>query len=208
MHRTQFMDRARVQRYSARAAVAWKVVLFLVPVVVAVFAALVVAAVRANSAALDIDARVAISNRTAGAVDGGVRVHGEIVDLFGRLEAQGFEIWIITASNQFVAEEAADHLGIRRSRVVGIRPRVINGLLTSELEAPITYREGKLQALVQRGLQPRLVAGDSMTDYEMLRAAPTALVIDRGRIDRALMTPPTTWLVQPVNMLTLRGISN
>jgi phosphoserine phosphatase len=141
-------------------------------------------------------------------IEGGVRVYGEVDDLLRRLQERGHDVWIITASNQFVADEAADRLRVPRSRVVGIRPRIVGGLLTADLESPITYREGKLQALVERGLHPRLVAGDSMTDYEMLKAAPVALVIDRGSIDRNLMTSPATWVAQPSSVLTPRIIKN
>jgi phosphoserine phosphatase len=139
-------------------------------------------------------------------IEGGVRVHGEIADLMRRLEQRGWQVWIVTASNQFVAEEAAWHLGIPAARVLGIRPRIVDGMLSAELESPITYREGKQEALTQRGLQPSLVAGDSMTDFDMLRAARVALIVDRGRIERGLMTRPPVWLLQPFGTLTRRVV--
>lgn len=100
--------------------------------------------------------------------------------LIQRLQAAGVKVWIVSASNQWIIEAAAPELGVPVSQVVGIRLRVNNGVVTDEVIAPVTYRQGKVEA-IQRyiGQQPVLVSGDSMTDYEMLQyARDLALVIN------------------------------
>ena len=138
-------------------------------------------------------------------IKGGVRVHEEVADLIKRLNDARWQTWIVASTNQYLAEEAAAHLGIPADRVAGIRPLVVDSLLTSNLQEPIASGEGKRHILIDRQLKPLLAAGDSMSDYEMLRLAPTVLVIDGGRIDPARMTTPTRWLVQPVGTLSLRS---
>jgi phosphoserine phosphatase/predicted acylesterase/phospholipase RssA len=133
-------------------------------------------------------------------IEGGIRVHGEIDGLLLQLRARRWDVWMVTASNQYVAEEAARHLGIGSSHVLGIRQKTENGVLTGELLQPVTYREGKQQALEQAGVRPDLAVGDSMTDFEMLAWSTTAIVIDRGRIPRN--DSSKDWYWQPQSTLT------
>jgi len=84
--------------------------------------------------------------------------------------------------------------------VLGIRQKTENGVLTGELLQPVTYREGKQQALEQAGVRPDLAVGDSMTDFEMLAWSTTAIVIDRGRIPRN--DSSKDWYWQPQSTLT------
>lgn len=100
--------------------------------------------------------------------------------LIQTLQAAGVTVWIVSASNQWIVEAAAPVIGVPVSQVVGIRLAVKKGLITDEVIAPVTYRQGKVTAIdTYIGQQPVLVAGDSMTDYEMLKyARRLALVIN------------------------------
>lgn len=100
--------------------------------------------------------------------------------LIQRLQAAGVQVWIVSASNQWIIEAAAPELGVPVSQVVGIRLQVDKGVVTDQIIAPVTYRQGKVEAIQKYiGQQPVLVSGDSMTDYEMLQYAKhLALVIN------------------------------
>ena len=89
--------------------------------------------------------------------------------LIARLQQAGVEVWIVSASNQWIVDAGAPYLGVPLNRVVGIRLAVADGLITETIVPPVTYRQGKVDAIVKYiGQQPILVSGDSMTDYEML----------------------------------------
>lgn len=100
--------------------------------------------------------------------------------LIQALQTAGAQVWIVSASNQWIVEAAAPVLGVPVNQVVGIRLAVNAGLLSDKVIAPVTYRQGKVTAIdTYIGQQPVLVAGDSMTDYEMLQyARELALVIN------------------------------
>lgn len=95
--------------------------------------------------------------------------------LIQRLQAAGVEVWIVSASNQWIVEAGAPSLGVPLKRVVGVRLDVVKGLVTANIVPPMTFRQGKVDA-IQKYINktPVLVSGDSITDYEMLRIA-TAL---------------------------------
>lgn len=92
--------------------------------------------------------------------------------LIKRLQAAGVEVWIVSASNQWMVEAGAPALGVPLNRVVGVRLDVVNGLVTANIIPPMTFRQGKVDA-IQKYINktPILVSGDSITDYEMLRTA-------------------------------------
>lgn len=113
---------------------------------------------------------------------------------------RGADVWVVSASNQWVVEAGAKLMGIDPARVVGIRVEVENGLLTERLVEPIPNRAGKVAAMRQYiGRKPTLATGDSAGDYEMLADADTAvLVAQPGRTDPAHVTHALQrgWLVQ------------
>lgn len=90
--------------------------------------------------------------------------------LIARLQQAGVEVWMVSASNQWIVDAGAPYLGVPLNRVVGIRLAVDSaGLITETVVPPVTYRQGKVDAILKYiGQQPILVSGDSMTDYEML----------------------------------------
>lgn len=89
--------------------------------------------------------------------------------LIERLQRAGVQVWIVSASNQWLIEAAANYLGVPAAQVVGIRLGVERGLITDKIIPPVTYRQGKVEAIRKYiGKRPILVSGDSLTDYEML----------------------------------------
>ena len=123
--------------------------------------------------------------------------------LIQKLQEAGVDVWIVSASNQWLIEAAANYLGVPASRVVGIRLEVKDARLTEQIIQPITFRAGKVAAIKKYiGQQPVLVAGDSMTDYEMLQYASGLRILinprDKG-VDNANIYKLATkqgWLIQ------------
>lgn len=92
--------------------------------------------------------------------------------LIKRLQQAGVEVYIVSASNQWIVEAGAPHLGVPLDHVIGVRLEVVRQQITANLIPPMTFRQGKVEAIEKYiGQQPVLVSGDSITDYEMLRYA-------------------------------------
>lgn len=92
--------------------------------------------------------------------------------LIQRLQQAGVEVWIVSASPQWLIEVGAPYLGVKPDHVVGVRLAVANGLATPHLLPPMTFRQGKVEAIDKYiRKQPVYVSGDSITDFEMLQYA-------------------------------------
>lgn len=136
----------------------------------------------------------------------GLRPYAEILDLMLALEEAGIAAWVVSATNIWSVQAMAKYLGLRTDRVIGMRTRVEDGVITSDLELPVPATWGKVLA-IQRYIHPTqppvLVAGDNITDLPMLEySADTRLVIDRGvkalrDVARSRRVAGERWLVQP-----------
>lgn len=137
----------------------------------------------------------------------GIRTIQEIRDLFGALEAAGFDVWIVSATNIWSVQVFGAYFGIPRERILGNRVEVKKGRLTSKPEHPVLFREGKVEAIEKFiGKRPALVAGDTITDYEMLcMADKVSLVIDRGHKLLRSEGAKRGWAMQPQVELTATG---
>ncbi len=137
-----------------------------------------------------------------------VRVYDEMKDLVRVLKEYGFDVWIVSASTQYVVETFAAQIGMSKDRVIGIRSEIgEDGKILSVLKpcGPskpgesnlMTYRDGKRcwinkvifendgphadKPAADLNLRPVFSAGDSDTDVSfMLDATGLKLVIDRG----------------------------
>jgi hypothetical protein len=138
-----------------------------------------------------------------------IRFYDQIHDLIGTLQANGIEVWVVSASAQHVAEPFAAKHNVARDHVIGVRSIVgSDGKLTYDLEgcgdvpdgdnAIITYIDGKrcfinkiiqgdktaaaLQQNPDAARRQILTGGDSDTDITFLKDATGArLVINRNR---------------------------
>ncbi len=104
----------------------------------------------------------------------GLQPHPEMLSLMHRLQGLGIDCAILSASTEWLVEEAARLLGfpVAPERIFGIRVALdARGRLTTgdPDDYPVTYRQGKAE-VIRRFLpgRPVLVAGDADTDYEML----------------------------------------
>ncbi|MBL1213030.1 MAG: haloacid dehalogenase-like hydrolase [Ignavibacteriae bacterium] len=98
------------------------------------------------------------------------KIYEPMREMINQLKANGFEIWIITASpegmyQQFLSKE----LQIPITNIVGIKSTIRNGIITDEIVKPIPQDHGKKEA-IETFVQdvPLLVAGNSRGDKEMI----------------------------------------
>ena len=108
----------------------------------------------------------------------GVRPHAEVAALMAAMQRRNVTPWVVSASDQRLVRAAAAALNypLAPAHILGIRPG-------GRHLAPITYRSGKVAAIAAHLPQPPLfVAGDALTDLEMLTeiaATQVRLVIHR-----------------------------
>lgn len=138
-------------------------------------------------------------------IERGIRPFREIRQLIRCLDEAGYQVWIVSATNEWTVRQLAPLFGVPAGRVVGNRVAVDDGgVLTDRLDGPALYREGKVEVVEEKiGRPPALVVGDAVTDYEMLcQATEQAVVIDRG--DELLRREGARrgWAMQPQHELS------
>ena len=94
----------------------------------------------------------------------------KLIELF--LENQ-VRIFIVTASIRWAVEPGAVALGLSEENVIGVETKVQHGTVTGEAVHPITYKQGKVEALLKHtgGVLPFFASGNSTGDTELLQAA-------------------------------------
>jgi hypothetical protein len=83
------------------------------------------------------------------------------------------KVFIVTASIKWSVEPGAIALGIPVENIVGVETYVENNIITDRAIQPVTYKEGKVTALLAKtnGQLPFLASGNTMGDFELLTAA-------------------------------------
>jgi phosphoserine phosphatase len=131
----------------------------------------------------------------------GIRRHVQMHALIRAMEAAGYEVWVVSATNQWSVEAFAERaFGVPRERVLGNRvARADDGSLTDETLEPVLYREGKVEIIEREiGRRPAMVFGDSDTDLDMLEyASHLAVLVDRGEAAMRDAASEHGWAVQP-----------
>lgn len=94
----------------------------------------------------------------------------KLIDL---LLENSVQIYIVTASIKWAVEPGARALGLTDSQVIGIETLISNDLVTTEVLTPITYRQGKVEALLNKTQKqfPFLASGNTIGDLELLQSA-------------------------------------
>ncbi|MFH1723220.1 MAG: haloacid dehalogenase-like hydrolase, partial [Elusimicrobiota bacterium] len=127
----------------------------------------------------------------------GLRRIPEMEDLFRKLKEKGFDVWVMSTANHWAIEAIARLYGIHPTRIVGIRSKVIDGLVTKEVLQPIPWGTGKAEAITMFiGRSPSLAVGggddEPLLSYgEGLRVAVVDPDSDRSQWERR------AWLIQP-----------
>ncbi len=129
----------------------------------------------------------------------GIRRREPIAAMAAHLQELGFELWVVSASPQPMVQAVAQALyGLPPERVLGVRSVEEEGRVGFEVLSPITWRQGKVEAIQQHvGRRPVLVFGDAWTDWEMLTWAQHGVLIDRGKEELRQAALEAGLLVQP-----------
>lgn len=138
----------------------------------------------------------------------GMRRIAAIREIHHWLRANGFEVWIVSATNVWTVGVAARLMfGHDPAFAVGNQSVVRDGVLTDELAWPALFREGKVAAIEREiGVRPAIVFGDSETDLSMMEWAQSlSVLIDRGDAIAGEAAARLNWAVQPQAALELEG---
>lgn len=94
----------------------------------------------------------------------------KLIDLF---LSRGVQIYIITASVKWAVEPGAEILGLRKDSVIGVETEIQDGMITDKQRGIITYRQGKVDALLERtkGKKPFFCSGNTMGDFQLLQSS-------------------------------------
>ncbi|MGZ3774470.1 MAG: HAD family hydrolase [Pseudobdellovibrionaceae bacterium] len=89
------------------------------------------------------------------------------------LRSKGVQVFIVTASVKWAVEPGAELLGLSKGDVIGVEAYVHNGSITAEQKGVISYRDGKVEALLSatQGKKPFFCAGNTMGDFQLLQSA-------------------------------------
>lgn len=95
------------------------------------------------------------------------------LELLEVLRSLGYEIFVVTASVKWAVEPAARLVGIDQDHVLGITTAVERDIVTATAVHPITWRQGKADALLQAtgGVRPVFSAGNTFGDSALLSSA-------------------------------------
>lgn len=104
----------------------------------------------------------------------------KLIELF---LSKGVEVYVVTASVGWSVEPGAKRLGIPIENVIGVRTKVENGIITTEQEGPITYREGKVDGLLVKtnGRKPFFASGNTTGDTSLLTSARVSLAVGAAK---------------------------
>lgn len=154
-----------------------------------------------------------------------MRVYARMAELITELKENGFDVWIVSASCQYIVEAFAGRVGVNSDHVIGIRPVLREGRIDYGLEAcgsnPAgggtlsTYRQGKrcwINKVIFGEKDPGLMlnnpspvvfgAGDADTDIFFLKdASGLRLAINRNRREimcNAYANADGRWLINPM----------
>lgn len=110
----------------------------------------------------------------------------KLIQLF---KQKGVQVFIVTASIKWAVEPGAVALGLSPENVIGIETLVENNTVTKAQKGVITYREGKVQALLQHTNQKKafFASGNTEGDLALLESATDLrLVVSAASRDQEL----------------------
>ncbi len=101
------------------------------------------------------------------------KFYPEMKPLIANLNRFGFEVWVITASPEFLYQGfVSEELDIPKNRIIGVKSVVRNGVTTDELVVPTPQDAGKAETIeTYIKEKPLLVVGNSRSDMEMMNTS-------------------------------------
>lgn len=93
--------------------------------------------------------------------------------LIALFRSRGVQVFIVTASVKWAVEPGAELLGLNKGDVVGVETYIHDGFVSAEQKGIISYREGKVEALLSatQGKKPFFCTGNTMGDFQLLQSA-------------------------------------
>ena len=100
------------------------------------------------------------------------KFYPEMKQLIANLKEYGFEVWILTASPEFLYQKfLAEELGIPEVNILGVKSVVVDGKLTDDIILPIPQDDGKANVIPTFiKTRPLVVGGNSRGDMDMLNS--------------------------------------
>lgn len=94
----------------------------------------------------------------------------QLIELFLQ---KGVQVFVVTASVKWAVEPGAEMLGLSQDSVIGIETESPQGVVGDQQKGFISYREGKVQALLAKtgGKKPFFASGNTMGDFHLLESA-------------------------------------
>ncbi len=95
-------------------------------------------------------------------------------EIIAHLKARSVQVYIVTASVKWAVEPGAHLLGLSPADVIGITTQIDqSGVVTDRQGGPITFREGKVEALLEKteGKPPLFAAGNTLGDLPLLESS-------------------------------------
>jgi phosphoserine phosphatase len=111
----------------------------------------------------------------------GLAARPAVAKLIGHLQKQGVKIWVVSASPRLLVAEAMKHFGVS-AELIGIRHKIIDGVIVPELEYPLSVMGGKVDCIklfIDPTARPLIGVGDSGNDLPMLEYSSIKAVVDR-----------------------------
>lgn len=86
------------------------------------------------------------------------------------LKGKGVRVFVVTASIKWAVEPLAPLLGLHYDDVIGVQTEVVDGIITPHQKGPITWKEGKAEALLTQtqGVAPLFCSGNTMGDAALI----------------------------------------
>ena len=122
----------------------------------------------------------------------------EIVGLCALLLRSGFDVWILAADLQAVAEAGAKPFGVDPTRVAGLHLSLAKERFSDVVVSPVAVRGGKVELTASLiGRNPVFAAGSSREDVELLSyGTGLRLLFHRGDPDLDRLAVDRGWLRQ------------
>lgn len=132
----------------------------------------------------------------------GIRTRPAFQALIADANQRGVPAWVVSATNQWTVEAAAEKFGIHEDRIIGNRNHVVDGIISANRDGVTTYHAGKVSALEERGLRVALACGDSWSDVPMMEYARHGLLVDRGDAKLRAHAESKGWAIVPAASLS------
>lgn len=93
--------------------------------------------------------------------------------LISFLHNKGVKNYVVTASPEWLVEEAIKHYELPIDKVIGFKTLIKNELITDQLQYPLPIGSGKMSAYLQKSnsIYPFFSSGNTLSDLDLLELA-------------------------------------